>query len=49
MAYPRISRRRLSLATGLALLAAGTGARAQAPAPETGTYRFSPVNQYDTT
>lgn len=46
MAYPRISRRRLSLATGLALLAAGTGAGAQAPAPEAGTYRFSPVNQY---
>lgn len=46
MAYPRISRRQLGLATGLALLAAGTGASAQAQAPEAGTYRFSPVNQY---
>jgi len=46
MAYPRISRRRFSLATGLTLLAAGTGASAQAPAPEAGPYRFSPVNQY---
>lgn len=47
MADLRISRR-LGLATGLALLAAATspGALAQTPAPESGTYRFSPVNQY---
>lgn len=48
MADLRISRRRLGLATGLALLATGTspGALAQTPTPESGTYRFSPVNQY---